>query len=384
MNAPVTLSRLAKKKTPSTSRKCRNFCVSNRPSRTQLPLRRSSRLRKDFAMSRQSILAALALVLVAGGALQACSLCMGSPNNTASWREESGSAKLVLYGTLTNPRLNADGSGATDLQIEAVLKSDPALGKNKSLTIARFMPVDPKSPPKFLVFCDVISGRIDAYRGLPTKSPAAIDYLRGVTALPADRTKQLQYFFRFLDSADADVALDAYLEFAKTGDADIARAARLFDAAKLRTLIARQETPPERLGLYAYLLGASGGPGNAKFLTELLNDTSERIRPAMSGILAGLIQLEPKAGWAQTRSILAEVKRPFAQRLAALGALRFFHAAHPDTSRADVLQGLRAILPQNDLGDLAIEDLRRWQWWDLTGDVLALFGRPSHSAPLMK
>jgi hypothetical protein len=152
----------------------------------------------------------------------------------------------------------------------------------------------------------------------------------------------------------------------------------------LRAMIANPATAPERLGLFAYLLGACGGQADVKFLTGLLNDGGERLRPAIGGILAGLIQLEPKTGWAQTRAILGDPKRPFPQRLAAIGALRFFHAAHPEATRADVLQGLAAILAQNDLGDLAIEDLRRWQWWDLTADVLGLFGRPSHSAPLMK
>jgi hypothetical protein len=335
-------------------------------------------------MIRRGLLSIFCLLVPCGGALWACSLCSGSPNSRASWREDVVSAKLVLFGSLSNPRINPDGSGATDLLIETVLKNDPALANRKSLTIARFMPIDPKSPPKFLVFCDVINGQIDAYRGSPAKSPAVVEYLRGVTSLPADRTKQLQYYFRFLDDTDADIAMDAYLEFAKTGDADVARVARLLDASKLRTLISHSETPPERLGLFAYLLGASGGPAEVKFLTGLLNDGGERMRPAFGGILAGLIQLEPKTGWAQTRAILGDPKRPFPQRLAAIGALRFFHSAHPDATRADVLQGLAAILPQNDLGDLAIEDLRRWQWWDLTGDIIALFGRPSHSAPLMK
>jgi len=33
---------------------------------------------------------------------------------------------------------------------------------------------------------------------------------------------------------------------------------------------------------------------------------------------------------------------------------------------------------------MAIEDLRRWQWWELTPTVLAQYGKPTHAAPLMK
>ena len=32
----------------------------------------------------------------------------------------------------------------------------------------------------------------------------------------------------------------------------------------------------------------------------------------------------------------------------------------------------------------AIQDLRRWQLWDLTDDVLAQHGKKSHDAPLMR
>ena len=183
-----------------------------------------------------------------------------------SLREDFATAKIVLYGSLANPRINADGAGSTDLQIETVLKNDPVLANRKTLNIARYVPVDPKSPPKFLVFCDIFNGQIDAYRGSPVKSPAITGYLRGVSSLPADRTKQLQYFFRFLDDPDSDIALDAYLEFAKTGDADVARAAKEFNAGKIRKLIADPNTPADRIGLFAYLLGASGSATDAKFL----------------------------------------------------------------------------------------------------------------------
>jgi hypothetical protein len=31
---------------------------------------------------------------------------------------------------------------------------------------------------------------------------------------------------------------------------------------------------------------------------------------------------------------------------------------------------------------MAIEDLRRWQMWDLTPKLLALYGKASHAAPI--
>src|SRR5438552_3764072 len=138
------------------------------------------------------VFAALAVPVVA----QACSLCGGAMNKQ-TWRQEAAQAKLILYGTLANPRLSNGGGAGTDLQIERVVKAHPFLGGRKVITLPRWLPVDPKSPPKFLVFCDVFNDRLDPYLGTPVKSPAAVEYLKGATALEtADRQKQLAYFSR--------------------------------------------------------------------------------------------------------------------------------------------------------------------------------------------
>jgi hypothetical protein len=334
-------------------------------------------------MARRSILTLVWLAIGSSSALWACSLCPGSIDR-ATLREDANLSKLVLFGTLANPRIAANGNGATDLQIEAVVKSDAVLAGRKALTISRFVPVDPKAPPKFLVFCDIINGEIDVYRGTPFKTSGVVDYVKGAAQLPADRSKHLLYYFRFLDSEDAEIATDAYIEFAKTGDTDVARAAKDMDPARFRKLLADPATPPDRLSLFAYLLGASGGANDDRALLDLLGASDERSKRAFGGALAGLIQLKPKVGWDKARAILSDSKRPFGERLAALGAIRFFQASQPDAVRAEILQALAAVLPQNDLADLAIQDLRRWQWWDLTNDIIALFARPSHSAPIMK
>lgn len=335
-------------------------------------------------MVRFLAIAALGVACLIAQPLLACSLCGSMNYSRATLRDDAATARLVVYGTLANPKIGADGRGTTDIQIETVLKSDPLLGDRKVLTLQRYVPVDPKSPPKFMVFCDVINGEIDAFRGLPVKSPAFVEYLKQAAKLPADRVKQLLFYFKYLDDADAEISTDAFIEFAKTNDADVARVARQLDAGRLRKLLSDPATPPERLSLFAYLLGASGGPADAQFLANLLGDPAERLRPAFGGILAGLIQLDPKSGWARTQSILRDPNRPFGERHATLGALRFFHGAHANDAKAEIIQGLGAALAHGDLADLAIEDLRRWQWWDLTPDVLAVYTRPTHSAPIMK
>jgi hypothetical protein len=49
-----------------------------------------------------------------------------------------------------------------------------------------------------------------------------------------------------------------------------------------------------------------------------------------------------------------------------------------------VQRGLRAVLAQGDLADLAISDLTRWESWDLTPDVLTLYGKKGYDAPIVR
>jgi hypothetical protein len=317
----------------------------------------------------------------------ACSLCAGNPQTTPTLRQDAAQARLILYGTMANPQLGAGGDGGTtDLNIVNVVKSDPFLGDKKKVELPRYVPVtDPKDPPKFLVFCDVTGGKLDPYRGVSVKSPAVVNYLKGALALDAkDRARALEYYFRYLDDADTVVANDAYLEFAKATDQEIGLVARKLSPDKFRRLIEDAGTPPERLGLYAFLLGACGGDKEADLLRSLIQGGDARTRAALDGLLGGYIQLRPREGWDLALTILRDSKRSFVERYAVLRTLSFYYNWKPDDSRRQVLLGLGIALTQGDIADVAVEDLRRWKLWDLTADVLVQFGKESHAAPIVQ
>jgi hypothetical protein len=296
----------------------------------------------------------------------------------------------VLYGTLANPRLNAgpdavSAGGTTDLRLERVVKSDPFLGDQKVVAVSRYIPVDAKNPPKFVVFCDVVGGKLDAYRGFPARSPAVVDYLRGALDLEGQpRSQALLYFFRHLDHADPDVAADAFLELARASDQELGTIAGQLAADKLRRLLQDPQTPAERLNLFAFLLGACGGARDADLLRSLLRQATPRTTEALDGLLGGYIQLRPREGWELALAWLRDGHKPFRERFLVLRALRFFYNWKPAATRREVLRGLALALEQGDLADLAVEDLRRWQLWDLTPAVLAQYGKESHAAPIVR
>ena len=136
--------------------------------------------------------------------------------------------------------------------------------------------------------------------------------------------------------------------------------------------------------MYAFLLGACGGAEDATLFRTMLQKPSDNTMKAFDGILGGYIQLKPEEGWRLALDMFRDPSKDFQMRFAVLRTLRFYYGWKPKESKDHVLRGLASALPQGDLADLAIEDLRRWQLWDLTDDVLAQHGKKSHDAPLMR
>lgn len=332
-------------------------------------------------MSRRAV---CLIALVATSAAQACTYCDPSNLRLQTFRQEARTSRFVVVGTLANPRLVGD-NGVTDLVVEQVPKDDAARGQRKTLTLPRWVPVDAKKPPRALVFFDVYEGKLDPFRAVTLRGTGAADYLKAALALDdRDRVASLQFYFRNLDSADPDVANDAFLEFAKATDQEVGAVGPRLDPARLRKLLADPKTPPERLGLFAFLLGACGTKADADALATLIDRPDERTAPALSGALGGLIEMRPDEGWRRAIGILEDPKRTYQDKLAALGTIRFFHAYRPAESRKAILAGMSAVVCRGDMADMAVEDLRRWQWWDLTKQVLAQYKQPTHAAPLVK
>src|SRR5262245_29008193 len=344
------------------------------------PLPRTA-VREGARMSRLAV----CLVLVAAPVVAcACTYCDPSNQKLQTFRQEARNSKIVITGHLANPRLVGD-NGLTDLVIEHVLKDDPALGKQKTVTLSRWSPVDPKKPPQLLVFFDVYEGKLDPFRGVSLRGTDLPAYLRGALALDdRDRVACLLYFFKHLDSPDPDVAADAFLEFAKASDQEIGAVGPKLDPGKLRKLLADPKTPPERLGVFAFLLGACGTKADADTLLSMASRTDDRTSGALSGILGGLIEMRPADGWKTAAGILEDPKRSYGDKLAVLGTLRFYHAYKPADHRKPILAGMAGVIAHGDMADMAVEDLRRWKWWDLSGHVLAQFGKSTHAAPLVR
>jgi hypothetical protein len=313
-----------------------------------------------------------------------CSLCGNLQSPTIREEARLPGARLILAGTLANPRLGPGGSGITEFHVSDVLRKDDWLAGRKVIELPRYLAVsDAKNPPRFLVFCDILKNQLDPYRGVPIKSEETVEYVKKAMALDAtDRVRNLTFFFNYLENPDPEVARDAFVEFAKATDADISRVAPKLSADKLRTWLKNPQTPPERLSLYAVMLGACGGAADVELFAKMLGDGTARSADAYDGILAGYIHLRPREGWQLAIDTLRDGSRKLPARLMVLRTLRYYHGSQPAESRDKILQAMKAVLDQGELADVAVEDLRRWQLWDLTPAVLPLYGKKGFDAPI--
>ena len=324
----------------------------------------------------------LLLLLFTVPHLDACSFCKGDAAGRATVREEYQSAAAVVFGTLKNPQLGADPTtGTTEFHLTKVLKSHGIVEKRSTIMLPRYIPIPMGETGAAVIFFADRKGVPDAVRAQSSNATIA-EYLSGVAKLnEKDSIARLAFAFKHLDSGDEMVSDDAFTEFAKATDAEILKAKAHLDATKLKLLLKNPKTPGGRLGVYALLLGLCGEKADAAVLAGMVDGKlTESLVSALGGILSGIVLLDPEPGWKEVSKVLCEPHYQIGTKLGALSAARYMQATRPGESKSAIVAIYKGVLKDRDLADLVIEDLRRWKWWDLSAEILALYGQPNYTA----
>jgi hypothetical protein len=293
---------------------------------------------------------------------------------------EVAGADLVLYGSLANANQDKE---TTDLVIDAVIKKHEWLKDQKRVTLPKYLPPDATSDYKYLVFCYVVKNtQLDPYRGIALKANSDIvKYLTGLTEVKDKPVgERLKFFFNYLDNADTEIANDAFKEFANADYKDYKDMAKGLPPDKVAGWLTDDKTPGFRYGLYGSLLGHCGkADKHAAVLRDLLENPKRRLSSGVDGVLAGYILLRPKEGWAYAKGLMNDPKQDFLLRYAALRTARFFWTYRPDVvDKKELAQGAALLVSQKDIVDLAVDDLRKWEQWDMTDRVLAIQGAEAY------
>ncbi|MBX9678715.1 MAG: hypothetical protein K2X38_08110 [Gemmataceae bacterium] len=334
------------------------------------------------------ILLVCVLAVAAINVARACSLCALS-GKRHSLGGELDRSEFAIYGTIANPRFVTDGrpgAGVTEFRIEKVFKNHPDLGTAKTIELPRYLPVlDPKNPPRYVVFGDFHKGKPDTFQGFSIRTPAVLEYLEATRPLRnGPRLDALTVYARYLDHPDPQVAEDAFLEFALSRDHEVLEAAKKVDLDKLRKLLADPKLDADRASLFAFMLGTVGQARDAEWFVQVLQKPTPEQARGFDGLLAGYMTLDPKNGWTKAWEILGDAKKPFVQRYGAIRAVRFFRNADAKALRPRVLHGYKLGVLDGELADIAIDDLRQWKAWELTDIILEQYGKSSHRTSIVE
>lgn len=313
----------------------------------------------------------------------ACSIC-GTMATRVALAQQFEQANVVAYGHVANPKLNADGiGGKTEFHIDKIVKDHPAFPRNKMIVLSRYLPVlDAKDPPRYAMFFRVPGKTTEPYHGQSVTSPAVLEFVARLATYHDNPAQRLHFAAKHLDDADPLVAEEAFLAFAQGDDKVISQVAKDLPAPMLRKLVKAPDLDPERLGMYAYLLGACGTGDDVETFRTLLKNPTPRNFRAYDGIVAGYITLRPQEGWAFAHEMLRSPKNDFTLRYAVLRAMRFFYNANPEANGTAVMTGEGLAIAHADVADVAIRDLMAWKRWDHTKAIVAAYDNAK--SPIVK
>ena len=322
---------------------------------------------------------------------QACPFCEGEKGPTLVLQFEE--AQMVLYGHFENARLAKSGldQGESDFVIEEVLKTHDMIKGKKKITLPRYVK-DEKS--KFLIFCDVYKGKLDAYKGTPiTDGGEMRKYVDSILKTKdKPQSERLRGAFDFLNSPETEVNMDAYREFARANYTDYKDMAKKLPAATISGWLQDPKTPAFRYGLYASLLGHCGNGKDAELLMGMINDPEKRKGSGLHGLMAAYTMLEPEKGWTFLKDLVQDKEKPFLVRYSGLQTMRFIWENRPDlinsksetAARTEIVKGVAGVMAVTDMADFAIEDLRKWQRREYCDQIIDLFGKKNYNTPIIR
>ena len=307
----------------------------------------------------------------------ACPFCTAELGRTMI--DDFGKADMVLFGSFTNARAGAGfEEGQTDFAIENPLKEHPLVKGKKAITLPKYVN---QPGAKFVLFCEVYKGQIDPYRGVPIEvGSELVQYLTGAAKVrEKPMPERLAFCFPYLNSKETEVSLDAYREFGNADYKEYKDIASKLDPKILVGWLSDPKTPPYRYGLYSSLLGHCGRPEDGEFLRKLVLDADKHKGSGVDGMLVGSVMIQPKEGWGFLENMIRDTQLDFNTRYACLRAVRFLWGQRPDlVEKKDLTRAMLAATTFPDLADFAIDDLRKWQVWDTTPDILGLSTKKSH------
>lgn len=318
---------------------------------------------------------------------EAPALCMCfAPEPTLAERID-GANVVALGKWLRSVPKKDDGDGYTEFEILEVARQPAADKFNPLLNDDTLQPVDFLPAGRSIIFPNHHEGTEDSLflltgtveDGVMTWStahaitPAGFEFALNAPAPDAPLPSRIKYFARYFDSRDAMIADEAYVELSRMPFADLAQQIDDFPRLRLRRLLT-SEQPPNRIGLYALLLGLKGTSQDADILERMILSDNSEFRLGMENVISGYLLLKGEVGL----EIIETVKLKcdgvvFSETYAAFVAIRFMTTDGRGTIPLERLQrSLRLLLDNLEMADLVISELQRTKDWSAQDRLIEL------------
>ncbi len=319
----------------------------------------------------QRIVASLAIFATISVAMDrtasACPFCSAV---SQTLRQEMLAMDAVVIGSAVHDAATRNPeTGEVEMKIEKVLKGDSLVSAGDTVKAIyygdveagrRFM-LSGVDPPNMQWSCLPLSERGEAY-------------VMKVTELPDDPLKRLEFYYDYLQDDETMLSRDAYDEFAITPYPVIQALKPKMDHDALVKWMQDPEMSTDRKRLYLTMLGVCGSVDDLPMLEQMLRSTQKSTRGGLDALIACYLTLAGEKGLPLVNELfLNNAQAPYADTYAAIMAVRFHGTEGEVIPRSALVESLHHVLDREDLADLVIPDLARWNDWTQIDRLTELF-----------
>ncbi len=328
------------------------------------------RLRAVRSLLRRGGLSALlpliAVLLIAGPA-SACPFCESVQQTI---RQQSLTMDAVAIATSLDGESTRDlKTGVVKMKIEKVLKGEDHIQAGDTVDAIYYGKVDVGrrflisgvDPPNLQWSCLPVSARAE-------------EYIVKASKLGDNPLKQLRFFRHYLEDEEPLISRDAYDEFASTPYEVIRKIGKEMDREQLIEWVRQPEIGADRKRLYFTLLGVCGTKEDVPMLEAMLRDPAKSVTGGLDALIACYLTLAGESGLPMVNELFLEnEKAPFPQSYAAIMAIRFHGTDGGVIARSALVESLHKVLEREELADMVIPDLAKWNDWSQIDRLVELF-----------
>jgi hypothetical protein len=328
-----------------------------------------------------TLLAALAILLIAAGGAGACPFCTALGPSLAQRREQSAVVALAEVESQSSDK-------RARLRIHRVLKGAERLD-GKLLDIPLEMTV--RAGSLLLVFASDTADKSPSELTWQAVSvnETSYAYFAKSPSLKEPTVQRLVHFVPCLEHRDPLIAEDAYLEFGHAPFDEVARMADQLPMDRVRVWLGDANVPATRKGFYGLALGLATQPdvrrANAELLRQMIVEPADDFRAGFDGILGGYLLLAGNGGLELIESrYLSNARAADGDVRHAQTALRFYWEYGREIPRERIARACRRLIARPEFAESAIVDLARWKDWTAVDQIAALYHQQAYVQPAIR